>query len=88
MMRPDRGQLDAAAELLSRLATEHGLSNLRHGDEFGEIVADVESDRTYFDIVAFEEAVEGRLGWRPDVVPSSASGAQPDRQVGAASNVA
>ncbi len=41
MTRPEAVQLDAAHELLERLAGEHGLSHLRHGDEFGEIVADV-----------------------------------------------
>lgn len=88
MTRPDPTQLDTAAELLQRLAAEHGLSNLRHGDEFGEVIADVADGRSYFDVVTFEDAVEGRLGWRPNVVPSAASGARPGRPVGAASNVA
>lgn len=88
MTMPDATQLDAAAELLHRLAAEHGLSNLRHGDEFGEIVAEVADGRSYFDVVSFENAVEGRVGWRPNVVPSAASGARPGRPVGAASNVA
>lgn len=88
MTKPEAAQLDAAHELLERLAVEHGLSHLRHGDEFGEIVADVAEGRSYFDVVAFEEAVEGRLGWRPNVVSSAAPGARPGRPVGAASNVA
>jgi hypothetical protein len=88
MTRPEAAQLDAAHELLERLAAEHGLANLRHGDEFGEVVADVADGRSYFDVVAFEEAVEGRLGWRPNVVSSASPGARPGRPVGAASNVA
>ena len=88
MIRPEPAQLDAAHELLARLAGEHGLSQLRHGDEFGEIVAVVADGRTYFDVVAFEDAVEGRLGWRPDVVSAAAPGARPGRAVGATSNVA
>ena len=87
MRRPETVQLDAAHELLERLAAVHGLSQLRHGDEFGEVVADVADGRSYFDVVAFEEAVEGRLGWRPNVVSSAAPGARPGRPVGAASNV-
>lgn len=88
MTRPAQKELDAAHELLERLAAEHGLRNLRHGDEFGEVVAEVEEGRSYFDVVAFEEAVEGRLGWRPDVVPAGTPGARPGRPVRAASNVA
>lgn len=88
MTRPRATQLDAAAELLARLALAHGLANLHHGDEFGEVVADVADGRSYFDVVAFEDAVEGRLGWRPNIVPSTASGARPGRPVGAARNVA
>jgi len=80
--------LDAAHELLERLAGEHGLSQLRHGDEFGEIVAVVAAGRGYFDVVAFEDAFEGRLGWRPDVVSAAAPGARPGRPVGATSHVA
>lgn len=88
MTKPEATQLDAAHELLERLAGEHGLSHLRHGDEFGEVVADVAEGRTYFDVVAFEEAVEGRLGWRPSVVSSAAPGTRPGRPIGAASHVA
>lgn len=88
MVKPTEHELDAAHELLGRLASEHGLLNLRHGDEFGEVVADVSEGRSYFDVVAFEEAVEGRLGWRPNVVSSGAPGARPGRPVRAASNVA
>lgn len=88
MNRPEAAQLDAAQALLERVAAEHGLSHLRHGDEFGEVVADVAEGRSYFDVVAFEEAVEGRLGWRPSVVSAAAPGARPGRPVGAASNVA
>ncbi|MEX1163833.1 MAG: hypothetical protein WEB03_09650 [Nitriliruptor sp.] len=82
MIRPEVRELDAAHRLLSRLADERGLSNLRHGDGAGEVVADVEQGRTYFDIVAFEDDVEGRLGWRPEVVDAEAPGARPGRAVG------
>jgi hypothetical protein len=88
MTRPEQSAIDAAHQLLERLATGHGLCNLRHGDEVGEVVADVQESRSYFDVVAFEEDVEGRLGWRPNVVSSAAPGARPGRRIGAASNVA
>ena len=77
MRRPEPEELDLATGLLGRLAHDHGLSNLRHGSEPGELVADVGGDRTYFDVVAFEDDVEARLGWRPAVVPSGAAGARP-----------
>jgi hypothetical protein len=83
MTRPEPRELDAASDLLSRLAREHGLASLRHGADPGEIIADVDADRGYFAVVAFEDAVEGRLGWRPDVVPSGARGACPAGQIGA-----
>jgi len=88
MVRPQPEQLDAAQSLLERLAGEHGLSQLRHGDEFGEVVAVVADGRTYFDVVAFEDAVEGRLGWRPEVVSAAAPGARPGRAIGAAKDPA
>lgn len=75
--RPEPEELDLASDLLWRLADEHGLSGLRFGSEPGELVADVGSDRTYFDVAAFEDAVEARLGWRPTVVSSGAPGARP-----------
>lgn len=75
--RPERKRLEAAAELLCRLAASHGLSDLYLGDDPGELVATVADDRTYFDIVAFEDEVESRLGWRPALVPTSAPGARP-----------
>ena len=46
MVRPEPAQVDAARALLERLAAVHGLSQLRHGDEFAggvrivEILAD------------------------------------------------
>lgn len=83
MIRPEERQLDAAQELLSRFAHERGLSNLRHGDGPGQVVVDVDAGRTYFDVVAFEDDVEGRMGWRPDAVPSGAPAARPGRPVGA-----
>jgi hypothetical protein len=46
------------------------------------VVADLDEGRSYFDIVAFKDAVEGRLGWRPDVVVSTAPGALPTRPIG------
>lgn len=83
MTRPEAVQLDAAHELLERLAAVHGRSHLRHGDEFGEVVANVADGRSYFDVVAFE----GRLGWRPSVVSSAAPAARPVRPLGAASDL-
>jgi hypothetical protein len=79
--RPNPDELDAAAELLLRIAGEHGLSDLHIGDEPGELVVAVEPSRTYFDVVAFEDEVESRLGWRPAVVPVTAPGARPGRKL-------
>lgn len=78
--RPDRHDLSKAAILLARLAAKHGLRNLWVG-EGDELVVDVDPDRTYFDVVAFEDEVEGRLGFRPEVVPSGAEGARPHRRL-------
>lgn len=74
--RPDREELESAAELLWRLAAEHGLSGLHLGEGPGELVAAVAADRTYFDVVAFQDEVESWLGWRPALVPASAPGAR------------
>jgi hypothetical protein len=82
MKKPSEQELDAACELLTILATRHGLRHLRHGRDAGEVVADVDDDRTYFDVVAFEDDVEGRLGWRPDVTDAAAPGARSRRPVG------
>lgn len=76
--RPSEEELIRAAALLVRLGVKHGLTRLRLGGP-GELVVDVAPDRTYFDIVAFERDVEGRLGYRPEVVPSTAAGAHPGR---------
>ena len=86
--RPDRKELEAAAELLWRLATSYGLSDLHIGEDPGEIIAAVAGDRTYFDIVAFEGEVESRLGWRPTIVPSSAPGARPGPKLAGHSSAA
>jgi hypothetical protein len=75
--RPTREQVSKAAALLERRAAEHGLTNLRYGEDGGEIVADVAPGKTYFDIAAFELEVEEVLGWVPDVVSSGAPGARP-----------
>lgn len=82
--RPETNELDAAHELLAHFADKHGLVNLRHGDGLGQVIADVAAGRTYFDVVAFELDVEGRMGWRPDVVPSGAPAAKPGRPIGSA----
>ncbi|MGH9064934.1 MAG: hypothetical protein ACRD0L_13360 [Acidimicrobiales bacterium] len=79
---PKRGELEAAADLLWRLAAEHGLSDLRLGESPGQLVAAVAEDRTYFNIVAFQDEVESWLGWRPMLVPASAPGARPGRPLG------
>ncbi|MGH9071628.1 MAG: hypothetical protein ACRDX8_10800 [Acidimicrobiales bacterium] len=79
---PEPGVLEAAAELLWRLAAEHGLSDLRLGAVPGQLVAAVAEDRTYFDIVAFQDEAESWLGWRPVLVPASAPGARPGAPLG------
>jgi hypothetical protein len=75
--RPTHKQVEAAAPLLWRIAGKHGLSDLRFGEDAGELVAAVDDDRTYFDIAAFEAEVEGILGWRPSLIPNGAPGAKP-----------
>lgn len=82
--RPEAREVDAAHQLLAHFAVKHGLSNLRHGDGPGEVIVDVDVDRTYFDVVSFEDDVQGSVGWRPDVVPSGAPDAKPGRPVGTA----
>ena len=82
MQRATIEQIDAASEMLATLAAEHGLSNVRHGDEAGQVVVDVAGDRDYLDVVAFMDDIEGRIGLRPDVLPSGAPAARPGRPVG------
>lgn len=79
---PEPAELEAAAELLRRLAAEHGLSDLRLGAVPGQLVAAVAEDRTYFDVVAFQDEAESWLGWRPILVPASAPGARPGPTLG------
>lgn len=79
--RPSVEELEAAAELLWRLAADHGMSDLHVAEDPGELVVAIGADRTYFDIAAFEDEVESRLGWRPSVVPSSAPGARPRQRL-------
>ena len=88
MRRPHRHEIQAAVGLLQRLASDHGLSNLRHGARAGQIVADIAEDRSLFDLVEFELAVEGLVGWRPDVVSSGAPGANPGSVIDAGTRVA
>jgi|GEM_PF-2346697 len=85
--RPSDEELQQAASLLGDLAGRHGLANLRLGDP-GQLVVDVAEDRTYFDVVAFEDAVEATLGWRPDVIPSGAEAPNPRGPVTGASSAA
>lgn len=80
--RPSADELDAAAELLAQLAPTYGLSELRHGNEPGEVVATLADGRTYFDVVEYESAVEAHMGWRPDVTVTGAPGARPGRKIG------
>jgi hypothetical protein len=82
--RPAAAELDAAEALLRRLAAEHGIHGLRHGDEPGEVVGDLDAGRTYFDVAAFEDGIEAQIGWRPELVVASAPGAGPGRVIGAA----
>ncbi|TVR30307.1 MAG: hypothetical protein EA388_14520 [Nitriliruptor sp.] len=77
MERPSRSELRAAASLLLKLAREHGLAELHYGQEPGTLVATLDEERTYFDVARFEQAIEGRLGWSPDVVLSDARDARP-----------
>lgn len=75
--RPSASELRAAASLLLKLAREHGLSELHYGEDPGTLVASLDRGRTYFDVVRFEQAIDGRLGWAPDVVLSDAPEARP-----------
>ena len=75
--RPNVEELEAAAQLLWRLAADNGMSDLHVAQDPGELVVAVGEGRTYLDIAAFEDEVESRLGWRSSVVPSSAPGARP-----------
>lgn len=50
--RPNSDELGPAAEVLLRVAVEHGLSDLHVGDEPSEHVVTVEPSRSYFDVVA------------------------------------
>ena len=86
--RPEAREMDAAHQLLAHFAAKHGLTNLRHGDGPGEVIVDVEAGRTYFDVVSFEDDIQGTVGWRPDVVPSGAPDAKPGRPIGTASTSA
>jgi hypothetical protein len=83
MRRPTADELDTANEMLVAVAREHGLANLRHGEQPGELVVDVDDRRDYFD-VAFMDDVEGRVGFRPDVLSSGAPAACSGRSVGSA----
>ena len=82
--RPEAREMDAAHQLLVHLAAKHGLSNLRHGHVPGEVIVEVDAGRSYFDVVSFENDVQGTVGWRPDVVPSGAPDAKPGRPIGTA----
>ena len=69
---PTPDQIDTAARLLHDLAAPYGLTRLHHGDEPGEIVADVEPGRTYMDIARFELDIEDRFGWAINVTSARA----------------
>jgi hypothetical protein len=75
--RATQKQVEAAADLLWRIAEKHGLSDLHLGPEPGEVVAAIDDGRTYFDVVAFADEIEGMLGWWPDVTLAGAPGAKP-----------
>lgn len=78
---PSHEELIAAAPLLVQAAAAHGLSDLRLSDGTGDLVLTVGSDRTYFDVAAFEDEVEGTLGWRPTAISAGAPGAAPGRKL-------
>jgi predicted methyltransferase len=88
MELPTVAEIDAASEFLRALAREHGLSNLRHGSEPGQIVVDVDPGRGYFDVVRFIDDVEDQLGFRSYVVVASAPAARPGRPIGSDTHVA
>jgi hypothetical protein len=56
-------QLASTASLTSAQATDPG-----------ELVVSVDPRCSYFDIVAFEDEVGSRFGWRPAVVPVPRTG--------------
>lgn len=71
----DDDALRRHAALLEVLARQHGLANLALGAAPGELVADVASGRTYFDVIAFELDVLDVTGCDTHVTPSGAPGA-------------
>ena len=67
-------QLDRMAPVLLALAAKHGLSHLRHAGA-GRVVADLDEDRTYFDVAHFELEAEAVLRASVHVVASGAPSA-------------
>lgn len=49
-------------QVLTVMAEQHGLRNLALGELRGELIAEIDSARTYFDVARFELAVEPILG--------------------------
>lgn len=64
------------ATVLKVLGETHGLSDIELGDDPGELVATVESRRTYFDVARFEMSVADMVGMTVHVTPSGAPGAR------------
>jgi hypothetical protein len=85
---PSREELEAAADLLWHVAGTHGLSDLRLSEGDGELVATVGANRTYFDVGAFEDEIEGTLGWKPTVISAGAPGARPGAKLTSHSSAA
>jgi hypothetical protein len=86
--RPSRDELEAAADLLWHVAQTHGLSDLRLSEGAGELVATVGTGRTYFDVGAFEDEIDGTLGWKPTVISAGARGARPGAKLTSRSSAA
>lgn len=82
MRRPTIEELDAASDMLVAVAREHGLTDVRHGREPGQLVVGAEPGRGYFDVVRFAAEVEGQLGFRPEVLAASAPAVEPGRPIG------
>lgn len=72
-------QLVRFARVLATLGERHGLSNFRKAGE-GQVIADIEKGRTYFDVAGFELEAENLLQAGVSVVLSGTEfAAQVDR---------
>lgn len=67
-----RAQISARAQALITLAPTYGLSQLRYGSDHGELVADVEPSRTYYDVARFESDAAALVGAAIRLIPATA----------------